>query len=85
MVKTLGFNPIHVDTSIFINKRGIIIRLYVDYLLIFVKNESKIVQVKNKIKKVHIMKDLEEVKKILGIYVTRGPNISVKIDQHYYI
>src|SRR5439155_990025 len=85
MVKTLGFDPIHADASIFINKRGIIIRLYIDDLLILAKNESEIIQVKNKIKKVHIMKDLGEVKKILGIHVTRGPNRSVKIDQHHYI
>ena len=28
---------------------------------------------------------MREVKKILGIHVTRGPNRSVKIDQHHYI
>src|SRR4051794_1226317 len=78
--KTLGFDPIHADASIFIYKRGIIIGLYVDDLLIFVKNENKIIQIKNEIKKVHIMKDLGEVKKILGIHVTREPNESVKID-----
>ena len=43
MVKTLGFDPIYTDTSIFINKRGIIIRLYIDDLLIFAKNESEII------------------------------------------
>ena len=74
MVKTLGFDPIHADASIFINKREIIIGLYVDDLLIFVKNESEIIQVKNEIKKVHVMKDLGEVKKILGIHVAREPN-----------
>ena len=79
-VKTLKFDSIYADASIFINKRGIIIGLYVDNLPIFVKNESKIIQVKNKIKKVHIMKDLGEVKKILGIHVIRGPNRSVKIN-----
>ena len=84
-VKTLGFDSIHADASIFINKRGIIIGLYVDDLLIFAKNESEIIQAKNEIKKVHVMKDLGEVKKILGIHVVRGPNGSVKIDQHHYI
>ena len=81
----MGFDPIYADASIFINKRGIIIGLYVDDLLIFAKNESEIVQIKNEIKKVHIMKDLGEVKKILGIHVARGPNGSVKVDQHHYI
>ena len=85
MVKTLGFNSIYADASIFINKRGIIIGLYVDNLLIFVKNKSEIIQVKNKIKKVHIIKDLREVKKILKIYVARKPNELVKIDQYHYI
>ena len=80
IVKTLGFDPIYTNASIFINKRGIIIRLYVDNLLIFMKNKSKIIQVKNEIKKVYIIKDLGEVKKILGIHITRKPNRLVKID-----
>ena len=85
MVKTLRFDLIYTDASIFINKRRIIIELYVDDLLIFVKNKNKIIQIKNKIKKVHVIKDLGEVKKILEIHVTREPNRLVKIDQHYYI
>jgi len=50
-----------------------------------VKNESKIIQIKNEIKKVYIIKDLREVKKILRIHIARKPNGSVKIDQHHYI
>ena len=43
IVKTLRFDSIYIDASIFINKRRIIIGLYMDNLLIFVKNESEII------------------------------------------
>ena len=62
-MKTLGFDLIHADASIFINKRGIIIRLYVDNLLIFAKNEIKITYTPmNKMLADRFMKPLDQVK-----------------------
>ena len=65
-----------MELSIFIDQRGVIAALYVDDLLILAKTESDIEQVKNQVKKLHIMKDMGEVLKVLGIHVTR-PNGSV--------
>ena len=69
-----------------LTKKNIIIVLYIDDLLIFLKNKSDIEQVKKQIKSVHIMKDMREVSKILDIHITRFINKEfVQIDQNYYI
>ena len=75
------FESIITEPSIFIDKRGVIIALYVDDLLIFAKNESDVEQVKKLVKNKHIMKNMREVSKVLGIHVTR-PNGFVRIDQN---
>jgi hypothetical protein len=86
ILQTFGFEPVTAEPSIFIDKRGVIIALYVDDLLIFAKNESDIEQVKNQVKKAHIMKDMGEVSKVLGIHVTKPNNTgSVRINQNHYI
>lgn len=83
-MRSIGFEPITAEPNIFIDQRGVIAALYVDNLLILAKTESDIERVKNKVKNVHIMKDMGEVSKILGIHVTR-PNGFVWIDQNHYI
>src|SRR5438034_2940674 len=83
-VRSFGFEPITAEPSIFIDKRGVIIALYVDDLLIFAKNESDVERVKRLVKNKHIMKDMGEVSKILGIHVTRS-NGFVRINQNHYI
>src|SRR5436190_9400127 len=85
MLKTLEFKLIFINVSISTHSCGIIIALYVDDMLILAKSLKEIEQVKNQIKKAHIMKDLEAILKILGIHVTHKFNGSIKIDQGHYI
>ena len=68
------FEFIITKSSIFTDKKEIIIIFYVDNFLIFMKNESDIEQIKKLIKNKHIMKDMREVLKILNIHVTRFIN-----------
>ena len=84
-VRSFGFEPITAEPSIFIDKRGVIIALYVDDLLIFVKNESDVERVKRLVKNKHIMKNMGEVSKVLDIHVTRPNDGFVRIDQNHYI
>jgi transposase InsO family protein len=86
MLRSIGFEPTTAEPSIFIDQRGVIIALYVDDLLILAKNESDVKRVKKQIKKAHLMKDIREVSKVLGIRVTRPTNTGfVRIDQSHYI
>ena len=85
MLKSLEFKSILTNTSVFIHSYDIIITLYVNDMLILAKSLKEIEQVKNQIKKAHIMKDLEAILKILGIHVTHKFNGSIKIDQGHYI
>ena len=86
ILQILDFESLTAESSIFIDKKNVIITLYVDDFLIFFKNKSDIEQVKKQIKSVHIMKDMREVSKILDIHITRFINKEfVQIDQNYYI
>jgi len=58
--------------------------LYVDDMLILAKDLRKIEQVKNQIKKTHIMKNLRAINKILEIHMTHQKD-SIKINQAHYI
>jgi len=49
------------------------------------KIKSDVKQIKKLIKKMHIMKNMKKVSKILEIHVTRGTSDSIKIDQSHYI
>src|SRR5947207_9228384 len=85
MLKSLEFEPILADASVFIHPRGMIVALYVDDMLFFSKDLKEMKRVKNEVKKLHIMKDLGAVSKILGIHVTHQTDGSIKIDQGHYI
>ena len=78
------FESITAESSIFTDKKEIIIAFYVDNFLIFVKNESDVEQIKKLIKNKHIMKNMKKISKILDIHVTRF-NEFVWIDQNHYI
>src|SRR5438046_1364652 len=70
-LRTCGFEPSTAEPSIFIDKRGVIIALYIDDLLILVKKESA-------------MRDIGQVSKVLGIHVSRDTS-GIKINQGHYI
>ena len=85
ILQILNFESLTAESSIFIDKRDVIIALYVDDLFIFSKNKSDIEQIKKQIKNAHIMKNMKEVSKILDIHVTRSNNEFVQINQNHYI
>ena len=68
----IGFRPITVDLSVFINNRGLIIALYMDDVVIFGCEEKEISEVKKKLKEFHLMMDSGLVNKLLGICFTWG-------------
>ena len=68
----IGFRPITVDLSVFINNRGLIIALYMDDVVIFGCEEKEISEVKKKLKEFHLMMDSSLVNKLLGICFTWG-------------
>ena len=84
MLKLLEFKPTLVDTSIFTHSWNIIVTLYVDDMLILGKNLGEVECVKNEMKKLHIMKNLKSISKILEIHMMHQLD-SIKIDQHHYI
>lgn len=81
MIK-IGFHASTADSSVFINKRGIIIALY-DDILIFGKDTGEIESVKDKLKRFHPMKDYGLATKILGMGINWG-NKCVRLDQEIY-
>ncbi len=84
-LRSLGFEQTLADASVFIHPRGIIVALYVDDMLVLGKNLKEVERVKNEVKKLHVMKDLGSISKILGIHVTHQTDGSIKIDQGHYI
>lgn len=80
----IEFGPITVDPSIFINKWGLIIALYVDDIVIFGKDQSEIDVVKRKLERFHSMTDAGLVKKLLGICFNRKKDGSICLDQESY-
>src|SRR5881394_3029035 len=58
--------------------------LYVNDMLILEKNLREIKCVKNQIKKLHVIKNLRSISKILEIHMMHQLD-SIKIDQHHYI
>ena len=84
-MRFIEFKSILADVSIFIHSQSIIIALYIDDMLILAKDFREIEQVKNQIKKIHIMKNLKAIDKILEIHMMHQFNSFIKIDQNYYI
>src|SRR5204863_5339528 len=85
ILQILDFEFLTAESSIFIDKKSIIIALYVNDFLIFSKNESDIEQIKKQVKNAYIMKNMRKVSKILNIHVTRSNNEFVQINQNHYI
>ena len=85
ILQILDFESLITKSSIFIDKKDIIIAFYVNDFLIFLKNKSDIEQIKKQIKSAHIMKNMREVLKILDIHVTKSNNEFVQINQNHYI
>jgi hypothetical protein len=54
-------------------------------MLILRKSLKEMKQVKNEIKKLHVIKNLESISKILEIHVTHQINNFIKINQDHYI
>jgi len=67
-LKKLGFKLITADSSVFINRQGLIIVVYVDNLLVIGKELAEINAVKTKLKEFHPMTDGGLVNKLLGIH-----------------
>ena len=67
IMKELGFTPITADSSVFVRPGGMIVACYVDDLLILDAKVENINEFKAKIMKTYKMKDLGEMKSILGM------------------
>ena len=67
---SLGYQRLSGDNSVFLNeKKGVIIALYVDDLLIFSREMKAIADVKTELQKAYNMKDLGEADVCLGIKI----------------
>jgi hypothetical protein len=86
-LKTLGFSTCYSDPSVLINSdRTIIIRLYVDDMLILGKDLQVVQGLISEISALWEIKDLGDVSLILGLNVYRDrPNRSLRIVQSLYI
>jgi hypothetical protein len=67
------------------NNRSIIVALYVDDLLLFAREEEELLKVTRALTDRFDIKDLGEVKYILGIRVRKGQDGSIMLSQKYYI
>ena len=68
----LGLEPTFADTCMFINEdKSFIIELYVNNMLIFASDFMVVRKFKKAITRKWEIKDLRDVKKILGLEVTR--------------
>ena len=85
MLKSLEFEQTLTDVSIFIHSCDIIIALYIDDMLILEKNLKKVKWVKNKIKKLHVIKNLNSISKILEIHIMYQIDNFIKTNQNHYI
>ena|SRR5438034_9161012 len=85
MLRSLKFEQTLADISVFIHSCDIIVALYVDDMLILEKNLKKVKQVKNEIKKLYVIKNLNSISKILEIHVMHQTDNFIKIDQDHYI
>src|SRR5205809_4586025 len=85
MLRSLEFEQTLTDASVFIHSHDIIVTLYIDDMLVLDKNLNKVKQVKNEIKKLHVMKNLNSISKILEIHMMHQTDNFIKIDQGHYI
>jgi hypothetical protein len=83
----MGFDAIPSDPCVFINRTtGVIVGLYVDDLLIAAKQLAEIKRFKRKFAEFFKIKDLGEVKRILGIRIIRNrKKRTIYLDQSAYL
>ena len=82
-ITSMGFKATSADPSVFIDKRGTIIALYVDDLLVFGKDEQVITPIKKKLNNFHPMKDSGLTTKILSIHISWLCD-RITLDQEHY-
>ena len=84
-LQQLGFEPLDADASVF-HKKGVIIAIYVDDLLITGRDRTEIDALKDALKKRFQMSDLGPVNFYLGMTVTRDrPNRTLRLGQKSYL
>lgn len=73
VLKSLGFNPIHGDPSLFVRKdsQNNWILVYVDDMLLVSQSDQALDQLRDQLKLHFPMKDLGQVSQYLGMEVTR--------------
>lgn len=86
-LKTLGFEPLFSEPSIFQSaKSGQLIGLYVDDILVLGRDVKAIQRTIDAIGQLWEIKDLGDVQVILGLYIQRDrPNRTLYLDQSAYI
>jgi hypothetical protein len=86
-LRIMGYAPIPSDPCVFRHKEtDVLIGLYVDDLLIASRSTENIQQFKVKLREQFKIKDLGEIRRILGIRITRDrKNRSIYLDQSAYI
>ena len=84
-LQQLGFQPLDADASVF-HKKGVIIAIYVDDLLIAGRDRHEIDVLKKALNQRFQMSDLGPVNFYLGMTVTRDrPNRVLRLGQHSYL
>ena len=86
-LKSLEFMKLSEDNSVFLNWISeVIITLYVDDLLIFVKELRAVLNIKKELKNIYEIKNLREADVCLSIQIQQNQkNWTLTIDQHTYI
>lgn len=75
---SLGFKKLHADPSVLTNcKKGLIIAMYVDDLLLFSRRQGEILATKKTLAKAFKMKDLGEAKEVLNMRIERSNGIRI--------
>jgi len=84
-LKELGFSPLDTDHSVF-HKKGVIMAIYVDDLLITGRDRKEIDLLKEALSRRFQMSDLGAVSYYLGMTITRDrPNRTLRLGQRSYI
>lgn len=88
LVKKLRFERSSIDQCIYFknsDQNTIILAVWVDDIMIFSSNATMCTKLKNELQSNFKMKDLGNVKSLLGMNVTRHSDGSISIDQSHYI
>ena len=83
-LKELGFKQCLGDHSVYVNKEGVIILLYVDNLALFAQSKRAIAQAKIQLLNAYKMRNIGDLKTFTGIQVLKLPGQRVFIYQEDY-